>query len=73
MRILLNTVVTQEENGSIIWMPTSENPVNSIGSMQRKFTQTIDFIQTCKWQLKKANCNQLNTTEYGDLRSKFTE
>ena len=45
--IMLKTlVVPQVEYGCIVWMLTSQNSVNLIESIQRKFTKMIDCFQS---------------------------
>ena len=45
-KTLEKLIVSQVENGCIIWMPTSNNSVNLNGSIQRRFTKMIDYFQS---------------------------
>ena len=46
LALLKALVVPQVEYGCIIWMPTAQNSVNLIESIQRRFTKMIDCFQS---------------------------
>ena len=47
LTLLKTLIVPQVEYGYVIWMPISQNLVNLIVSIQRRFTKMIDCFKIC--------------------------
>ena len=62
LTLLKSLVVPQVEYGSVIWMPVSQNAINLIESVQRRFTKMIRCFQTYDDNLEM----YITTTNYHD-------